>query len=80
MQEHPEEAGSKESASTWRELFKDLKGRGLRAEKLIKKTGGKLITIEINEGCYKQALGNCEEAGLAFQLVIKSWINNLYFS
>ncbi|MEE9174780.1 MAG: class I SAM-dependent methyltransferase [Thermodesulfobacteriota bacterium] len=31
----------------------------------LSKTGGKLITIEINEGRYKQALANFEEAGLS---------------
>lgn len=31
----------------------------------LSKTGGKLITIEINEGRYKQALGNFEETGLS---------------
>ncbi|MFC2087871.1 O-methyltransferase, partial [Bacteroidota bacterium] len=30
----------------------------------LSKTGGKLITIEINEGRYKQALSNFKEAGL----------------
>jgi caffeoyl-CoA O-methyltransferase len=31
----------------------------------LSKTGGKLITIEINEGRHKQALANFEEAGLS---------------
>jgi caffeoyl-CoA O-methyltransferase len=31
----------------------------------LSKTGGKLITVEINEGRYKQALANFEEAGLS---------------
>jgi len=31
----------------------------------LSKTGGKLITIEINEGRYKQALDNFEETGLS---------------
>ena len=31
----------------------------------LSKTGGKLITIEIDEGRYKQALGNFKEAGLS---------------
>jgi len=31
----------------------------------LSKTGGKLITIEIDEGLYKQALANFREAGLA---------------
>jgi len=31
----------------------------------LSKTGGKLITVEINEGRYKQALENFEEAGLS---------------
>lgn len=31
----------------------------------LSKTGGKLITIEINEGRYKQALANFKEAGLS---------------
>ncbi len=31
----------------------------------LSKTGGKLITIEIDEGRYKQALANFKEAGLA---------------
>jgi predicted O-methyltransferase YrrM len=31
----------------------------------LSKTGGKLVTIEINEGRYKQALANFEEAGLS---------------
>ena len=31
----------------------------------LSKTGGKLITIEINEGRYKEALANFKEAGLA---------------
>ena len=31
----------------------------------LSKTGGKLITIEINEGRYRQALENFEEAGLS---------------
>jgi caffeoyl-CoA O-methyltransferase len=31
----------------------------------LSKTGGKLITIEINEGRYKQALENFKEAGLS---------------
>ena len=31
----------------------------------LSKTGGKLITVEINEGRYEQALANFEEAGLS---------------
>jgi predicted O-methyltransferase YrrM len=31
----------------------------------LSKTGGKLITVEIDEGRYKQALANFEEAGLS---------------
>lgn len=31
----------------------------------LSKTGGKLITVEISEGRYKQALANFEEAGLS---------------
>ncbi len=31
----------------------------------LSKTGGKLITIEIDEGVYRQALANFEEAGLS---------------
>jgi len=31
----------------------------------LSKTGGKLVTVEINEGRYKQALENFEEAGLS---------------
>jgi caffeoyl-CoA O-methyltransferase len=31
----------------------------------LSKTGGKLITVEINEGRYKQALANFKEAGLS---------------
>jgi caffeoyl-CoA O-methyltransferase len=31
----------------------------------LSKTGGRLITIEINEGRYKQAIGNFKKAGLA---------------
>jgi len=34
----------------------------------LSKTGGKLITIEINESRYRQALANFEEAGLSFYI------------
>jgi len=40
------QAGAKESASTWRELFKDLKGRGLRSELVMLGVMGGLPALE----------------------------------
>jgi len=37
----------------------------------LSKTGGKLITIEIDEGRYKQALANFKEAGLSLYIEAK---------
>jgi predicted O-methyltransferase YrrM len=42
----------------------------------LSKTGGKLITVEIDEGRYRQALANFKEAGLSEYIDV--WLADVY--